>query len=115
MSVSNESNSDLSNSKPTRNVSAPKRRTATEPREDSIAEAMRRTEQALRTVQHSPPFDISRGTSPEDRTQDKHPDPAPSAPAIAEDVRSSLYRIFHRKCLVSCAPCASKSKILCEI
>jgi hypothetical protein len=90
MSMSNESDSELSNSKPTRNVFAPRRRTAAEPREDSIAEAMRRTEQALRTVQHSPPFDVSQGTSPEDRTQDRQPDPAPSVPAIAEERAQQL-------------------------
>jgi hypothetical protein len=74
------------NSKPPRTVFGAKRREA---EGDPIVQAMRRTEQELRKVQHSPSLDASEDNS-EEPASDQQGDPAPSAPAIAEERAQQL-------------------------
>jgi len=66
-------------SRPPRAMFGAKRRAGPSQEEGPLAEAMRRTEAALQQVQHSPSL-VS-----DQLTQDQRPDPAPSAPAIAEE------------------------------
>ncbi len=72
------------NSEAGRAMLGAKRRTQPAQEEGPIAEAMRRTEAALQRVQHSPSL-VS-----EHLAQDGQPDPAPSAPAIAEERAQQL-------------------------
>ena len=85
ISTSNQANDDQVNSRPTRTIVGARRRPESEG--GPIAEAMRRTEAALRQIQHSPPLDATQGSS-EQPTE--RPDPAPSAPAIAEERAQQL-------------------------
>ena len=71
-------------SSPPRAMLGAKRRAGPSQEAGPIAEAMRRTEAALQQVQHSPSL-VS-----EQLTQDQRPDPAPSAPAIAEERAQQL-------------------------
>ena len=82
------SNQDPVDSKPMRAI-FPKRRTEPEQVGGPIGEVMRRTEAALQQVQDSPSLDATEGTS-EQQTLDKRRDPAPSAPAIAEERAQQL-------------------------
>jgi len=82
------SNQDPVDSKPMRAI-FPKRRTEPEQVGGPIGEVMRRTEAALQQVQDSPSLDATEGTS-EQQTHDKRRDPAPSAPAIAEERAQQL-------------------------
>ena len=66
-------------SRPPRAMLGAKRQAGPSQEEGPLAEAMRRTEAALQQVQHSPSL-VS-----DQLTQDQRPDPAPSAPAIAEE------------------------------
>ena len=85
--MSNQTNGELSSSKESRAIFGAKRRTESTPG-GAIAEAMRRTESALRKIQDGPSLDvIETFTQP---SQDDRPDPAPSAPAIAEERAQQL-------------------------
>lgn len=89
--MSNQSNSEFVNSKPARNVFGAKRRADHEIEGDPIVQAMRRTEQELRKVQHSPSLDITESESNADRAVlDQQSDPAPTVPAIAEERAQQL-------------------------
>ena len=87
--MSNDATNEEANSRPARAMFGAKRRA--EPAQDGgpIAEAMRRTEAALQQVQHSPSLDTM-GDLAEHLTHDQRPDPAPSAPAIAEERAQQL-------------------------
>jgi hypothetical protein len=54
----------------------------------AIAEAMRRTENALRKIEDSPSLDVIERS--DDNLPDGRADPAPSAPAIAEERAQQL-------------------------
>lgn len=79
-------NIEHASSKP-RAVFGAKRRNEPEQKTQPIAEAMRRTEAALRQIQHSPP---DTAESDEQSARDQRPDPAPSVPAIAEERAQQL-------------------------
>jgi hypothetical protein len=83
--MSNQSNGELVNTKPSRNVFGAKRREADG---DPIVQAMRRTEEELRKVQPSPPLDVTEDSAGAEGDQEG--DPAPSAPAIAEERAQQL-------------------------
>jgi hypothetical protein len=83
------SRNEQGNSRPARTMFGAKRRTEPGQEGGPIMEAMRRTEAALRQIQHSPSLDTTEGPS-EQPTQDQRPDPAPSAPAIAEERAQQL-------------------------
>jgi hypothetical protein len=68
-------------SRPPRAMFGAKRRHEPAPEEGPIAEAMRRTETVLQQVQQSPSLDT---------LENQRPDPAPSAPAIAEERAQQL-------------------------
>jgi hypothetical protein len=88
MSMSNQATNEEVNSRPARAMFGAKRRPEPAQEDGPIAEAMRRTESALRQIQPSPPLDT--GGFSEHRAQDQRPDPAPSAPAIAEERAQQL-------------------------
>jgi hypothetical protein len=77
------------NSRPARAMFDAKRRPEPAQQGGPIAEAMRRTESALQQIRHSPPLDATEGVS-EHHAHDQRPDPAPSAPAIAEERAQQL-------------------------
>jgi|SRR5688572_15770627 hypothetical protein len=79
--MSNELDED---SRPPRAMLGAKRRTGLSQEEGPIAQAMRRTEAVLQQVPHSPSL------ASEHLTQDQQQDPAPSAPAIAEERAQQL-------------------------
>jgi hypothetical protein len=83
--MSNQSNGELVNTKPSRNMFGAKRREA---EGDPIVQAMRRTEEELRKVQPSPPLDVTDDGA--DQAASDQSDPAPSAPAIAEERAQQL-------------------------
>lgn len=83
--MSNLPNLDHANARPPRGLFGAKRR-AEEPPVEPIADAIRRTEAALRQIPHSPPLQSSVLNQPED----SRPDPAPSAPAVAEERAQQL-------------------------
>jgi hypothetical protein len=93
VSMSNQATNEVTNeevsSRPARAMFGAKRRPEPGPESGPIAEAMRRTESALRQVQHSPPLDTT-GHVSDHRAQDQRPDPAPSAPAVAEERAQQL-------------------------
>jgi hypothetical protein len=78
--MSNQSTDEEVNSRPTRAMFGAKRRAEPTREGGPIAEAMRRTESELLQVQRSPSLDPI----------DARPDPAPSAPAIAEEHAQQL-------------------------
>jgi len=80
--VSNEID-EQANPKPARAMFGAKRRPELAQEEGAISEALRQTE-ALLQVEHSPSLDTLEGRS-KHSTQDQRPDPAPSAPALAEE------------------------------
>jgi hypothetical protein len=85
--MSNQTNGELNSSKDARAIFGAKRRTDNA-LGGSVAEAMRRTESALRQIQDSPTLDVVESSTPP--SQDGRPDPAPSAPAIAEERAQQL-------------------------
>jgi hypothetical protein len=89
MSMSNQATNEEVNSRPARAMFGAKRRPEPAQEDGPIAEAMRRTESALRQIQPSPSLDTT-GVVSEVRAQDQRPDPAPSAPAIAEERAQQL-------------------------
>ena len=82
--MSEQMDNEQTNPKPTRGIFGAKRRNEISTA-GSIAEAMHRTENALRKIEDSPRLDGA-----ENRSQDDRPDPAPSAPAIAEERAQQL-------------------------
>jgi hypothetical protein len=84
--MSNQSNGEVLNSKHSRNVFGAKRRPDQQPESDPIVQAMRRTEQELRKVPHSPPMAVAESSG----EVDERSDPAPSGPAIAEERAQQL-------------------------
>lgn len=89
MSMSNQPSGELVNSKSSRPVFGAKRRTEGEQQVGPIAEAMRRTDAALMKIQASPSLDAAEGSSGQP-AQEQRPDPAPSAPALAEERAQQL-------------------------
>jgi hypothetical protein len=89
MSMSNQPNGDVANSKSSRTVFGGKRRPESEQQGSPIAEAMRRTEAALMKIQPSPALGVTEGSSEPSALEQRH-DPAPSAPAIAEERAQQL-------------------------
>src|SRR5919106_3643923 len=85
--MSNQTNGELSNANG-RGIFDAKRHSESDP-VGPIAEVMRRTENALRKIQDSPPVNGIGGSS-EQPSQDRRSDPAPSAPAIAEERAQQL-------------------------
>jgi hypothetical protein len=88
MSTSTQPNDEPVNSKPSRPVFGAKRRTESEQQGGAIAEAMRRTEAALLKIEHAPALGATVGAEPP--VEDQRSDPAPTAPAIAEERAQQL-------------------------
>lgn len=86
--MSNLPNLDHANAKPPRGLFGAKRR-AEEPPMEPIADAIRRTEAALRQIPHGPPLQSS-ALDFQHPPEDSRPDPAPSAPAVAEERAQQL-------------------------
>jgi hypothetical protein len=85
MSMSHQSNGEIVSPKSSRNVFGAKRR---ESEGDPIVQAMRRTEQELRKIPGPAPDTID--ANDEQTASDPQSDPAPSAPAIAEERAQQL-------------------------
>jgi hypothetical protein len=85
--MSNQTNAELSSPKEARAIFGAKRRTESIPG-NPLAEAMRRTESALRKIQDGPSLDVTENSTRP--SHDDRPDPAPSAPAIAEERAQQL-------------------------
>lgn len=84
--MSNLPNLEQPNAKPPRGLFGAKRRNESEPQEP-IVEALRRTEAALRQMPSPPLLGPAKSGQPREESR---PDPAPSAPAMAEERAQQL-------------------------